>query len=279
MSTFVVGDLHGRRKQLGHLLSLLPREAGRDTLVFLGDLIDRGDDIPGTVSDVLELQSSSPEGSVVCLRGNHEQMLIDFLDDAAPLWLHPAVGSAHTFGQYTGYKLTDELRSWWEEAQRRVCDSLPPEHLAFFRALPLFHEDEHAFYVHAGPRRREASAGDRCAPPPLVAQPRLLQALLRQALRLRPHADAASAAARPPRPPRHLRLAQRHRHRHRLRPDLRAHLPAPPRVRPLPDLRRRPLRALPHDQLHPRALPQVPAQRPARLIYSPQHSTTEDIDT
>ena len=150
MSTFVVGDIHGRRKQLGHLLSLLPREAERDTLVFLGDLIDRGEDIPGTVSDVIELQSSAPAGSVVCLRGNHEQMLLDFLDEAAPLWLHPAVGSNHTFGQYTGYKLNDELRSWWEEAQRRVRDSLPPEHLSFFRALPLFYEDEHAFYVHAG---------------------------------------------------------------------------------------------------------------------------------
>ena len=121
VSTFVVGDVHGRRKQLGQLLSLLPREAGRDTLVLLGDLIDRGEDIPGTVADVLEMQQSSPAGTVVCLRGNHEQMMLEFLDEGAPLWLHPAVGSSHTFGQYTGHKLTDELRSWWEEAQRRVC--------------------------------------------------------------------------------------------------------------------------------------------------------------
>ena len=124
MSTFVVGDVHGRRKQLAHLLSLLPREAGRDTLVLLGDLIDRGEDIVGTVADVLELQQSSPEGSVVTLRGNHEQMLLEFIDEGAPLWLHPAVGGQHTFGQYTGYKLNEDLRSWWEEAQRRLCDSL-----------------------------------------------------------------------------------------------------------------------------------------------------------
>ena len=150
MSTFVIGDVHGRRAQLGRLLSLLPREAGRDTLVLLGDLIDRGEDIPGTVSDVIELQRAAPPGSVVVLRGNHEQMLLDFLDDGAPLWLHPAVGGQHTFGQYTGYKLTDELRSWWEEARRRLLDSVPAEHLSFFRALPLFYEDEHAFYVHAG---------------------------------------------------------------------------------------------------------------------------------
>ena len=41
MSTFVVGDIHGRRKQLGHLLSLLPREAGRDTLVLYLDIYRR----------------------------------------------------------------------------------------------------------------------------------------------------------------------------------------------------------------------------------------------
>ncbi|HVF41566.1 MAG TPA: metallophosphoesterase family protein [Pyrinomonadaceae bacterium] len=150
MSTFVIGDVHGRRAQLRHLLSTLPRGAGGDTLVLLGDLIDRGEDIPGTVEDVLALKKEAPDGSVVVLRGNHEQMLLDFLDDGAPLWLHPAVGSYHTFGQYTSLRLTDELRAWWEEAQRRVRDSIPAEHLEFFRSLPLFHEDEHAFYVHAG---------------------------------------------------------------------------------------------------------------------------------
>src|SRR5207253_8402728 len=76
VSTFVVGDVHGRGKQLSHLLSMLPREAGRDSLVLLGDLIDRGEDIVGTVADVLELQQSEPAGSVVTLRGNHEQMLL-----------------------------------------------------------------------------------------------------------------------------------------------------------------------------------------------------------
>ncbi|HEX8151174.1 MAG TPA: metallophosphoesterase, partial [Pyrinomonadaceae bacterium] len=64
MSTFVIGDVHGRRAQLKHLLSLLPREAGRDTLVLLGDLIDRGEDIPGTISDVIELQQAAAPGAV-----------------------------------------------------------------------------------------------------------------------------------------------------------------------------------------------------------------------
>ena len=150
MSTFVVGDVHGRRAQLRQLLSMLPRRAARDRLVLLGDLLDRGEDVPGTVADCLELLRSAEAGRVVILRGNHEQMLLDFLDQGAPLWLHPAVGGQHTFEQYTGCALTEELRAWWEEAQRRVRDALPAEHVAFLRSLPLFDEDEHAFYVHAG---------------------------------------------------------------------------------------------------------------------------------
>ncbi|PYT02104.1 MAG: hypothetical protein DMF65_07390, partial [Acidobacteria bacterium] len=64
MSTFVVGDVHGRRAQLRSLLKLLPRDAARDTLVLLGDLIDRGEDIPGTVSDVLSLRDDAASGNV-----------------------------------------------------------------------------------------------------------------------------------------------------------------------------------------------------------------------
>ena len=47
MKTFVVGDIHGRCAQLLNLLDMLPRDPSSDTLVFLGDLIDRGEPCPG----------------------------------------------------------------------------------------------------------------------------------------------------------------------------------------------------------------------------------------
>ena len=47
MKTFVVGDIHGRCAQLLNLLDMLPRDESEDTLVFLGDLIDRGADASG----------------------------------------------------------------------------------------------------------------------------------------------------------------------------------------------------------------------------------------
>src|SRR5919204_4686236 len=100
MKTFVIGDIHGRRAQLHSLLKMLPRDDFHDTLVFLGDLIDRGPDAPGVVSDVIELQRANPE-RVIVLRGNHEQMMLDFIDDDSRLWLSHVTGGEQTFQQYT----------------------------------------------------------------------------------------------------------------------------------------------------------------------------------
>src|SRR2546427_10481265 len=101
MKTFVVGDIHGRCAQLLNLLDMLPRKESEETLVFLGDLIDRGPDVPGCVEHVIQLCRGNPE-RVLCLRGNHEQMLLDFIDNAGAIWMTPATGSEPTFAQYTG---------------------------------------------------------------------------------------------------------------------------------------------------------------------------------
>ncbi len=85
MKTFVVGDVHGRCAQLHNLLEMLPRDESVDTLIFLGDLIDRGPDAPGCVELAMKMQHDNPE-RVHCLRGNHEQMLLDFIEGSANLW-------------------------------------------------------------------------------------------------------------------------------------------------------------------------------------------------
>jgi serine/threonine protein phosphatase 1 len=149
MKTFVVGDIHGRRAQLASLLEALPRETASDTLVFLGDLIDRGPDAPGVVSDILAMHRENPE-RVVTLRGNHEQMMLDFIDEDSRLWLSPVTGGEQTFQQYTTSTLRVETDEDFEEARRRIEESVPAEHLEFFRQMPIYHEDDYALYVHAG---------------------------------------------------------------------------------------------------------------------------------
>jgi len=149
MKTFVVGDVHGRCAQLLNLLDMLPRDADSDTLIFLGDLIDRGADAPGCVEHVLRMSHDNPE-RVICLRGNHEQMLIDFLDGTSNMWLTPVTGGERTFEQYTGLHARVDSEKDLEDMRHALDDSMPPEHLEFMQSTRYYHEDEYAIYVHAG---------------------------------------------------------------------------------------------------------------------------------
>jgi len=149
MKTFVVGDVHGRCAQLLNLLDMLPRDPESDSLIFLGDLIDRGADAPGCVEHVVNLCKENPE-RVICLRGNHEQMLMDFLEGFNNIWLTPVVGGERTFEQYTGRSVRIDSEDDLEEMRRDMDQSLPDNHLEFMQRMPFYHEDEMAIYVHAG---------------------------------------------------------------------------------------------------------------------------------
>jgi serine/threonine protein phosphatase 1 len=149
MKTFVIGDVHGRCAQLLNLLDMIPRDESSDTLVFLGDLIDRGPDAPGCVDHVRQLVLDNPE-RVTCLRGNHEQMLLDFIEGTGTIWITPVTGGERTFEQYAGQSLMITSEADIDEARRTIQEKVPPEHLKFFRQRPFYHEDEYAFYVHAG---------------------------------------------------------------------------------------------------------------------------------
>src|SRR5207253_1812055 len=149
MKTFVVGDIHGRCAQLKGLLDLLPRDQSADKLVFLGDLIDRGPDVPGCVEHVLNLCHDNPE-KVICLRGNHEQMLLDFLDEANVIWMETSTGSDRTFEQYTETPFRMDTEADVDAARDLIAEKIPADQIEFFRQLPLYHEDDYALYVHAG---------------------------------------------------------------------------------------------------------------------------------
>jgi len=149
MKTFVIGDIHGRCAQMHGLLDLLPRDESVDKLIFIGDLIDRGPDVPGCVEHVMKLCSENPE-HVLCLRGNHEQMLLDFLDRKHTIWVEATTGGEVTFAQYTGKHLRLRTEADFWAARDAIAQAIPPEQIAFFRRMPLYHEDEFALYVHAG---------------------------------------------------------------------------------------------------------------------------------
>ena len=149
MKTFVIGDIHGRCAQLQALLDLVPRDEATDKLVFLGDLIDRGPDVPGCVALVLSMCRENPV-RVICLRGNHEQMLLDFIDDASRIWMETATGSDQTFSQYTGTPVRLRSEDDFDAVRDLLAEKIPAEQIEFLRELPLYHEDDFALYVHAG---------------------------------------------------------------------------------------------------------------------------------
>jgi serine/threonine protein phosphatase 1 len=130
--TFAVGDIHGCLDKLNRLLAACEAHAGARPAryVFLGDYIDRGPHSRGVIDRLMAKQAARP-GTVVCLRGNHEQMAIDAHASAlaVPLWL--ANNALSTLRNYDG---------------RRIS----PEHLAWLNALPFCHDDGLRFFVHAG---------------------------------------------------------------------------------------------------------------------------------
>jgi len=77
---FIVSDLHGHRSQLDSALKQIGFSFSRDRLISVGDLIDRGPDSPGCL-DLLE------EPWFWAVRGNHEQMLIETINEQTDsLW-------------------------------------------------------------------------------------------------------------------------------------------------------------------------------------------------
>ncbi len=237
MKTFVIGDIHGRCAQLQSLLDMLPREA-TDTLVFLGDLIDRGPDVPGCVEHVIELCRRDPK-NVICLRGNHEQMLIDFINYENSLWLESVTGGGQTFAQYTGTPLRVETGSDLVSARNLLIEKFPTKQIEFFKALPLYYEDDHALYVHAGledGKHPRDSSTKRAA---LDSGSGFLSELSRQAVRVWSHADSVLAAARATRSSWNLPVPQCDWDRHRLQPALASDVSVAAGLHALPGVRRR----------------------------------------
>lgn len=62
-----IADLHGQLEQLERLITKLETISEWDdcSLVFLGNYVDRGEDVPGTIDMVLDLLSRRPGGSAV----------------------------------------------------------------------------------------------------------------------------------------------------------------------------------------------------------------------
>jgi serine/threonine protein phosphatase 1 len=142
---YAIGDIHGCLKPLQELLSRLPLEPS-DELVFLGDYIDRGPEPKGVVDYLLAQRREN----WVFLRGNHEQMLLDWLDDSravpADVWLQN--GGFQTLQAYKSRVTRDEAKD--PENAKALHEILPAPHAEFFRKTRLSYDTSEAYFCHAG---------------------------------------------------------------------------------------------------------------------------------
>lgn len=76
-----IGDVHGRQDLLSALVGKLEQEAPGQPLLLVGDFVDRGPESAEVLSYVKALHDSRAQ--TIVLKGNHEQMLLDFIDDPA----------------------------------------------------------------------------------------------------------------------------------------------------------------------------------------------------
>ncbi len=137
MRVLAVGDVHGCSLMLDDLLAWVAPAAG-DTLVMLGDYVDRGPDSRGVLDRLVRMKRDGKR--VVCLRGNHELMMLAARDGdrgATADWL--GVGGVQTLGSYGAGGRSGTLAD------------VPAEHWAFleYNLLDYFETDTHVF-VHAG---------------------------------------------------------------------------------------------------------------------------------
>jgi serine/threonine protein phosphatase 1 len=150
--TFAIGDIHGDLDQLLKLFACLPTLDETDTIVFLGDYVDRGPQSAAVVDCIRHLGDRTT-AKIVALRGNHEDAWLRVIDGGWPEFVLPlGNGCLAAYRSFVGGPTpAEDEEPTPEELESLLAGSFfPVEVVEWFRSLPFWHEDEHAIYVHAG---------------------------------------------------------------------------------------------------------------------------------
>ena len=150
---YVVGDVHGCLDALIALEKRILQDAekfpGDKLIVMLGDYIDRGPDSAGVID---HLTGKPPAGfERICLLGNHEAALLDYLDGGIDLVTWLGLGSDTTLASYgIDPHATEGLVGGGQRARSLLASGIPDGHIEFMRSLPILVETDRYVCVHAG---------------------------------------------------------------------------------------------------------------------------------
>lgn len=152
---YVVGDVHGRLDLLENLLARIHAEiqrhpAEKTTLVFVGDLIDRG---PSSAQVLERLRTYKRPGiDTVFLLGNHEEVLLRILGgDAVLITKWRWFGGAACLQSY-GVDPKQLQHVNHAEALAIVRRAIPREHVRFLESFADSCQFGDYLFVHAGIR-------------------------------------------------------------------------------------------------------------------------------
>lgn len=153
---YAIGDVHGCLDQLRALEALIAEDArqveGDKYLVLLGDYVDRG---PKSAQVIDHLLAPPPPGfGRVCLRGNHEEMMLGAVAAGEGIGSWLSFGGEETMQSYgVPGDVAAALGTWPRNLQRQLLATyVPGEHVAFLSALPVALEMPGYAFVHAGVR-------------------------------------------------------------------------------------------------------------------------------
>jgi len=152
---YAVGDIHGCADLLRDLHARIEADmaARRDadvTIVYLGDYVDRG---PSSAAVLDALIGTPPRGATRCLlKGNHEALMLSFLDhpESGQSWLR--VGGLETLSSY-GIDVSGTLRSrGYAGLSDELAKAMPETHRRALAGLRLSASVGDYFFCHAGVR-------------------------------------------------------------------------------------------------------------------------------
>ncbi len=133
MRNIAISDIHGCLLTFKALLHDKLNLTKKDTLYLLGDYIDRGPNSKGVIDYVWTLQDAGY--TVHCLRGNHEQMLLQVRDNPSLF---------NWWSRNGGNKALQSFDLW------KSYEKIPKRYWDFIENLPYYFELDQYLLVHAG---------------------------------------------------------------------------------------------------------------------------------
>lgn len=155
-----VGDIHGRADLLAALIGRIVRECPDGAVVCLGDYVDRGPDSAAVLRGLMD-EATAQDTRLTCLAGNHEDMLLAFLDRPELMgarWLRAGGGETlASFGLRRALPTASsgELRA----LSGALRNAMGEELIDWLRHLPVSWSNGNVVAVHAGPDPARPIAG------------------------------------------------------------------------------------------------------------------------